>query len=118
MCKTKKQNYDLSEEQLDLPNKICIKNPIKRYVIIQQLSSVPKITRKVIFDMMNFEISKGKYNTPPKDEKELFSLLIDFGKTLEVAALSPQELCEIYITGLQPKKTIKNTKKKKRKHRK
>jgi hypothetical protein len=78
-----------------------------------QLNSIPPCTRRVIF-----EISKSKYHTKPKNEEELYTLFVELGKTFEVAALSPQSLYQIYLTGLQTNKTTKSFKKKKRKHKK
>jgi hypothetical protein len=113
-----KRKYDLSVAQLDLLNALCPQQPIAIDDIIWQLSSIPTFTRRVISEMMVFEISKIKYHATPKTEKELFSSFIEFGKTLEVAAVSPQSLYYIYITGLQSNDKKKNSENKKRKRKK
>jgi len=99
-----KQNYDLSEKQLKLLNALCSQKPIEMDNILLQLGSIPTYTRRAILEMMNFEISKSKYNTTSKTVKEFYTSFIEFGKTLEVAALNPQALHYIYITGLQSNK--------------
>lgn len=101
LCSPNKQKYDLSEAQLELLNTLCPHKPIAREDILWQLSSIPKFTRRVILEMMTFEISKRKYHINPKTEKELSMRFIELGKTLEVAAISPQSLYYIYITGAQ-----------------
>lgn len=106
-----KQNNNLSIAQLELLNQLCPHKPITREDILWQLNSIPAVTRNVISEMMTFEISKSKYHATPKTEKELFTRLIELGKTLEVAAISPQSLYYIYITGLQSnnkKESVKN----------
>jgi hypothetical protein len=113
-----KQNYDLSETQLELLNALCPQKPIAINDILWQLSSIPTFTRRVILEMMTFEISKSKYHATPETEKELYACFIDFGKTLEVAALSPQSLYCIYITGLQSNNRMRHSKNKKRKRKK
>lgn len=109
---------DLSEAQLKLLNAVCPQKPIAIDDILWQLSSIPAFTRRTILEMMTFEISKSKYHTTPKTEKELSKSFIEFGKTLEVAAISPQSLYYIYITGLQSNNKMKQRKNKKRKRKK
>ena len=118
VCSPNKQNNDLSEKQLDLFNSILSQKPITMDDILCELSSIPKFTRRVILEMMNFEISKSKYHTNPKNEKELLTRFIEFGKTLEVAAVSPQALYYIYFTGSESSNKMRNSKRKKRKHKK
>lgn len=97
----KKQNYKVSKSQLEILNKLCPQRPITIDDILWQLNSIPSFTRKAILEMMTFEISKSKYHTTPKTGNELFTSFIEFGKTLEVAAISPQVLYHIYLTSLQ-----------------
>jgi len=118
VCQPNKQNYALSETQLKLLNAFCPQKPIAMDDILWQLNSIPTFTRKVIIEMMTFEMSKSKYHTTPKTEKELFTSFIEFGKTLEVAAISPQALYYIYITGLQSNNNMSHSKNKKRKRKK
>lgn len=118
VCSPNKQNYDLSETQLELLNALCPQKLIAIDDILWQLSSIPTFTRRVILEMMTFEISKSKYHVTPKNEKELSTNFIEFGKTLEVAAISPQSLYYIYITGLQSNNKMRNKKNKKRKRKK
>lgn len=94
----KKQNYNLSVAQLGLLNTFCPQKSITIDEILWQLNSIPALTRSVILEMMIFEMSKSKYHATPKTEKELFTRFIEFGKTLEIAAISPQSLYYIYIT--------------------
>lgn len=110
-----KQYYTLSKTQLEILNAFCPQKPITMDDILWQLNSIPTITRKIILEMMLFEISKSQYHTTPKSEKELFTSFIKFGKTLEVAAISPQALYCIYITGLQSNNKPNHNKSKKRK---
>lgn len=118
VCQPNKQNCTLSEKQLELLNALCPQKPIAMDDILWQLSSIPTFTRRAILEMMAFELSKSKYHTTPKAEKELFTSFIEFGKTLEVAAISPQALYYIYITGLQSNNKMSHSKNKKRKHKK
>lgn len=118
VCSRNKQNYDLSNAQLELLNALCPQKPIAIDDILWQLSSIPAFTRRVILEMMIYEISKSKYHATPKTEKELATCFIEFGKTLEVATISPQSLYHIYITGLQSNNKIGNSKNKKRKRKK
>lgn len=118
VCSPNKQNYDLSNAQLELLNALCPQKPIAIDDILWQLSSIPAFTRRVILEMMIYEISKSKYHSTPKTEKELATCFIEFGKTLEVAAISPQSLYHIYITGLQSNNKIGNSKNKKRRRKK
>lgn len=118
VCRPNKRKYDLSEKQLELLNALCPQKPIAMDAILWQLSSIPTFTRRAILEMMTFEISKSKYHTTHKTEKELFTSFIEFGKTLEVAAISPQSLYYIYITWLQSNNKMRHSKNKKRKHKK
>ncbi|MCC9295966.1 bacteriophage abortive infection AbiH family protein [Clostridium sp. WLY-B-L2] len=113
-----KKNYGLSETQLKLLNALCPQKPIAINDILWQLNSIPTFTRRAILEMMTFEISKSKYHTTPKTGKEFFKRFIEFGKTLEVAAISPQSLYYIYITGLQSNNKVRHSKNKKRKRKK
>lgn len=113
--KPKNSNYSLSETQLELLNVFCPRNPLSMDNILWQLGSIPIVTKKMIFEMMSFEISKDKYHSTTKTETEFMKNFIDFGKTLKVASVSPQALYYIYITGLQPKNKITHNKKRKRK---
>lgn len=118
VCRPNKQNYALSETQLKLLNALCPQKPVAMDNILRQLSSIPTFTRRAILEMMTFEISKSKYHTTPKTEEELFTSFIEFGKTLEVAAISPQALYYIYITWLQSNTKTSHSKNKKRKRKK
>lgn len=108
-----KLRFDLTKKQLELLNVFCPQQPIGMNDILRQLNSIPTVTRKIIFEMMTFEISKSKYHNTPKNDKEFFANFIEFGKTLEVAALSPQALYYIYIT-----ENNNHNNNKKRKHKK
>jgi len=114
VCRPNKQKYALSEKQLKLLNALFPQKPIEMDDILWQLGSIPTYTRRAILEMMTFEISKSKYHTTPKTENELFKSFIEFGKTLEVAAISPQVLYYIYITGLQSNNKVNHSKNKKR----
>ncbi len=118
VCKPNKQNYALSVAQLDLLNALCPQKPITMDDILWQLSSIPALTRRVILDMLTFEISKSYYHTTTTTEKEFFARFIEFGKTIKVAAISPQVLYYIYITGLQSNNKMSHSKNKKRKRKK
>lgn len=115
--KPNKQKYTLSEIQLGLLNAFSPQKTIDIDEISWQMSSIPTFTKKAIFEMLNYEISKSKYRTTPKTKEELFENFIEFGKTLEVAAISPQALYLIYITGLQSdrKKRYRKNKRRRRK---
>jgi len=65
--------------------------------ILRQLKSIPVATERAIYEMMTSEKSKSKYNTTPQSDNELFRHLIDFGKTLKTASISPQVLYFLYI---------------------
>lgn len=93
----KKRKYSLSNKQLEILNAICPQNPIAMNDIIWQLNSIPSLTKDVIQKMLNFEIPKDEYHTTPTSEKELCARFIKFGKTLDVAAISPQVLYYIYF---------------------
>lgn len=105
-------------EFLNLFNSICVGDAVSMEDILWQLKSIPIATERAIYEMMTYEISKSRYHTTPQSEEELFQCFIDFGKTLEVAAISPQSLYCIYITGLQSNNKMKQSKNKKRKRRK
>jgi hypothetical protein len=111
-----KLKYNLTKKQLELLNVFCPQQSIGMNDILRQLNSIPTVTRKIIFEMMTFEISKSKYHNTPKNDKEFFANFIEFGKTLEVAALSPQTLYHIYLTELS--KNNNHNKIQKRKHKK
>lgn len=118
VCQPVKRTCVLSEKQLALLNALCPQQPIDMDDILWQLDSIPTFTRRAILEMMIFEISKSKYHTTPKTEKELYTSFIEFGKTLEVASLSPQSLYYIYITELQSNNKMRHNQNKKRKRRK
>ena len=111
-----KRTYVLSEKQMDLLNAFCPTKPITIDDILWQLGSIPTFTKKIIFEMMAYEISKSQYHTTPQSEKEFLQNFIDFGKTLKTASISPQALYFLYIIHLQSnskKNQNKSTKKKK-----
>ncbi len=118
VCRPNKQKYVLSETQLEILNAFFPQNPIAMNDILWQLSSIPTFTRRAILEMMTFEMSKSNYHATPKTEKELFTNFIEFGKTLEVAAISPQALYYIYITSLQSNNKMSHSKNKTRKRKK
>lgn len=101
VCKPAKCTYVLSEKQMDLLNAFCPEKPITIDDILLQLESIPVFTKKVIFQMMTYEISKSQYHTTPQSEKEFLQNFIDFGKTLKTASISPQALYFLYIIGIQ-----------------
>lgn len=57
---------------------------------ICQLKSIPCTTKKLLLDLINYELSKDKYHTSPQSEKELYSIFAEFSKMLDIASLSPQ----------------------------
>jgi len=125
LSKPNKRNYNLLRKQveqvLNIVNKIYYKSQIKINDMLGQLNSIPPLTEKVISELMTFEMSKKRYHSTSKTEQQLVSNFIDFGKTLEVAAISPQVLYYIYMMGSQSNNKTKHTihsNNKKRKHKK
>lgn len=111
---------NISQKQLDILNAMCFAGEIQRDEIIRQLNLIPKYTRKIIIEMLNHEIEKGKYHRTPKNEQELAQKFKDFSSTLKVAALSPQALLYLYLESNQfsKKSTGKKAKNKKKRKRK
>lgn len=103
--KPKNSNYSLSEDKLELLNAFCPRNPISMDDISYQLCSIPIITKKIIFDMMSFEITKSQYHTTSTTVTDFMKKFEDFGATLKVASVSPQALYYIYITENNANKT-------------
>lgn len=118
MYRPNNKSYNLSNEQLKILNALFTQKSISKNDILSQLSSIPTVTRRVIFDMLSSEMLKSKYHDTPKTEEEVYTRFIEFGKTLEVAAISPQSLYYIYLNGLQSNNKMRNSKNKKRKRKK
>ncbi len=94
-----KRKNKLSKPQFDTINSLCLQKINTMTDLLWEINSIPTITRRIIFEMMNFKLSKSKYHVAHKDKKDLHQCFIDIGKTLEVAAISCQSLYYIYIDG-------------------
>lgn len=90
----------LSSKQCELVNVFCPQSEIAFDELTKQINSIPTTTRRIIFEMMKYEISKEKYHTTPATREEQFNQFISFGKTLEVSSLSPQALFVLYLNYL------------------
>ncbi|WP_028515088.1 hypothetical protein [Ruminococcus flavefaciens] len=90
----------LSSQQYELVNAFCPQSKISFDDLLKQINSIPTTTRRIIFEMMKYEISKEKYHVTPATKEEQFKQFISFGKTLEVSSLSPQALCVLYLNYL------------------
>ena len=90
----------LSSKQYELVNVFCPQSEITFDELTKQINSIPTTTRRIIFEMMKYEISKEKYHTTPATREEQFNQFISFGKTLEVSSLSPQALFVLYLNYL------------------
>jgi hypothetical protein len=102
LCQPVKRTNVISKKQLDILNAFCPTKPITVDEILWQLDSIPTFTRIEIFEMMVCEISKSQYHTTPQSEREVSQNFIGFGNTLKTAAVSPQALYFLYISGIQP----------------
>jgi hypothetical protein len=72
--------------------------------IIGQLKTIPVNTEKTVFKMMEAEMSNSKYHTAPSSRVEIGKLFRNFGKTLEIASISPQALFCLYFVNMETKK--------------
>lgn len=90
IVKPENKKYAISKTQLALVNKLCFSDDISEEDLIYQLESIPLTTKKLLLELIEQELSKNKYHTSPKNEKELCLRLKEFGKILDVASLSPQ----------------------------
>ena len=90
----------LSSKQYELVNVFCPQSEITFDELKKQINSIPTTTRRIIFEMMEYEISKEKYHITPVTREEQFKRFISFGKTLEVSSLSPQALFVLYLNYL------------------
>lgn len=117
ISKPEKKKYNISDIQLNILNAISQAPAISKEDLLWQLESVPPTTKKIIYELVVFEMKKNKYHTSPKEEKELLSQFKEFGKVLDVISISPQVLYYFYITSISSskKKPINKRKSKKRK---
>lgn len=90
VVKPEDAKYTISEKQLELVNALCFDKPVSAKDLICQLKSIPCTTKKLLLDLINYELSKDKYHTSPQSEKELYSIFAEFSKMLDIASLSPQ----------------------------
>ncbi|MBP1534400.1 MAG: hypothetical protein IK999_09785 [Ruminococcus sp.] len=95
------KSYTINQKQAMLLNAISVnKNELTASEIQNQVNSIPVNTRSAIINMMKYEISKEQYHNSPKNEKELFRLFNEFGKTLRISGISPQALYHLYTENL------------------
>ncbi len=92
-----KRIYSISNEQLQLINALGTGKSISNQELLHQANSIPSVTRNVIIEMLNSELTKDKYRKSPKDEEECVKLLKEFGNALKVASLSPQVLYFLFL---------------------
>ena len=105
------KSYTVNQEQAAILNVISVnQNVLTASEIQNQVNSIPVNTRKALINMMNYEISKEQYHKSPKEEKELFKLFNEFGKTLRFSGISPQALYYLYIENLSKGRIKKKTK--------
>ena len=105
------KSYTVNQEQAAILNVISVnQNVLTASEIQKQVNSIPVNTRKALINMMNYEISKEQYHKSPKEEKELFKLFNEFGKTLRFSGISPQALYYLYIENLSKGRIKKKTK--------
>lgn len=90
VVKPEDAKYTISEKQLEMVNALCFDKPVSAKDLICQLKSIPCTTKKLLLDLINYELSKDKYHTSPQSEKELYSIFAEFSKMLDIASLSPQ----------------------------
>ena len=101
------KSYTVNQELAAILNVISVnKDELTASEIQNQVNSIPVNTKKAIINMMNHEISKEQYRNSPKNEKELFKLFNELGKTLRISGISPQALYYLYIENLS-KESIK-----------
>lgn len=89
----------LSDKQVQCVNAVCPTH-IEKDFLMEQINSIPKITKRVIVEMMKYEIAKEEYRKTPESEKALFKQFVKIGKTLEVSAISPQALYALYFSNM------------------
>lgn len=90
VVKPENEKYTISGKQLELLNVLCFEKPVSEKDLICQLESIPCTTKKLLLDLINYELSKDKYHTSPQNEKELHLIFAEFSKMLDIASLSPQ----------------------------
>lgn len=85
--------------------------------VLQQLKTIPPVTRRIIIEMMVYEINKVEYRTTPQSKEELYNHFRNFGKTLVTSSLSPQALYILHLTNSYSSKSKnqKHTYKKRKK---
>ena len=98
ISKPERKKYDISDMHLNALNIISQSTAISKKDLLWQLESVPPTTKRIINELINFEMAKNKYHTSPQDEEELLSRLRDFGKVLDVISISPQVFYFFYTT--------------------
>ena len=104
ISKPERKKYDISDMHLNALNIISQSTAISKKDLLWQLESVPPTTKRIINELINFEMAKNKYHTSPQDEEELLSRLRDFGKVLDVISISPQVFYFFYTTSTRASK--------------